>query len=223
MCDTAGKQWKQAKAVLSGGSSLARSLARSKASLSTGEDAIHIIDIGSAIAARINPKLAPEDRHQLEYLLLEFQDVFAFNPKRPTRNNICKHVIYVGDTQPIKQRPRRTPPAWKREINEQIDEMLQNGIFRRSNSPWSSNVVFVKKKDGSTRFAINYRLLNDATKKDAYPIPDTPTISGSRRQNSKLPSFQFQGTPTVLRIGQLLSVLHTEHGTIGGAFKQTNS
>lgn len=109
-------------------------------------------------------------------LLQEFCAVFAENPKKPSRTSIGEHLIDVRDAQPIKQRPRRTPPAWGAEISKQTDEMLKNGVFRPSNSPWSSNVVLVKKKDESMRFTIDYRLLNDITKKDAYPIPDIQTI-----------------------------------------------
>ena len=50
--------------------------------------------------------------------------------------------------------------------------MIGNGIARPSSSPWGSNVILVKKRDGSTRFVIDYRQLNDLTIKDSYPMPN---------------------------------------------------
>ena len=49
--------------------------------------------------------------------------------------------------------------------------MLELGVIEPANGPWSSPMVLIKKKDGSVRFCVDYRRLNDVTVKDVYPLP----------------------------------------------------
>ena len=57
------------------------------------------------------------------------------------------------------------------EVDKHIDDMLERGVIEPSSSPWSAGVVLAKKKDGSTRFCVDYCKLNEATIKDSYPLP----------------------------------------------------
>ena len=49
--------------------------------------------------------------------------------------------------------------------------MQEQGVIEPCSSEWASNIVLVKKKDGSIRFCVDYRKVNNVTKKDAYPLP----------------------------------------------------
>ena len=122
-------------------------------------------------ASRIAPSLALNEREQLLELLLEFQDCFADKGESLGCCKMVEHSIPTGDARPIKQLPRRR--AWRERdlIRVEVDEMLNQGVIEPAQSPWSSPVVLVKKKDGGWRFCVDYRRLNDVTTKDVYPLP----------------------------------------------------
>ena len=56
--------------------------------------------------------------------------------------------------------------------------MIEKGFIRPSHSPWGAPVLFVKKKDGTLRLCIDYRLLNQVTVKNKYPLPRIDDLFG---------------------------------------------
>ena len=82
-----------------------------------------------------------------------------------------KHSINLTDGTPFKIRPHRIPPSQYEAVKQHLQEMLGLGVIRPSKSPFSSNIVLVKKRDGSLRFCIDLRKLNQHTIKDSYALP----------------------------------------------------
>ena len=81
------------------------------------------------------------------------------------------HHIDTGNSRPIRQPVRRIPPHRREEVKGLLNQMLERGVVEPSSSPWAPPVVLVQKRDGSTRFCVDYRKLNQVTRKDAYPLP----------------------------------------------------
>nr|GEV01086.1 disease resistance protein [Tanacetum cinerariifolium] len=77
----------------------------------------------------------------------------------------------MPNTPSINVRPYRHPPNKKDAIELMVNELLKSGVIRTSQSPFSSLIVMVKKKDGSWRICVDYRQLNKYTVKDKFPIP----------------------------------------------------
>ena len=99
------------------------------------------------------------------------QDVFYEDGKPFGQCPLTEVTIDTGSHPPIRQRPYRTPLAKRKVIDDCIDQMLKDGVIEPSNSPWASPVCLVPKKDGTTRFCVDYRKLNEITVKDRYPLP----------------------------------------------------
>ena len=113
----------------------------------------------------------PELARQAKALLLEFHHVFSLEPNEIGCTDATKHVIELMKDEPFKERFHRIAPPLVDEVRQHIQEMLDSGAIRPSQSPWCNAVVLVRKKDGSLRFCINFRRLNTRTKKDVYPLP----------------------------------------------------
>lgn len=156
---------------LQGDPSLCRSLVSLKAMLRTikHERQGVIVELGCVTATTAHSLGEPVA--ELQPLLEEFSSVFQL-PKGLPPMRSKEHAITLKEgTLPVSVRPYRYPQIHKDEIEKLVREMLAAGIIQPSISPYSSPVLLVRKKDGSWRFCVDYRALNNATIPDKFPIP----------------------------------------------------
>ena len=136
-------------------------------------------DIAEPVLQALPTDLSPCQRKQVVSFLREFDDMFSRSTFDMGRTTLVEHSIDTGNQRPIRQPLRRHPRAHLEEIDRQVDELLQNGFIEPAASPWASNVVLVRKKDGSFRLCVDYRQLNSVTYKDSYPLPHIDTCLSS--------------------------------------------
>ena len=111
------------------------------------------------------------EKKAIATLLNKFTNAFSKDENDLGCTGLVEFSIDTGDTGPIKQLPRRVPMAFAEEEKKLISNMERQGIIQKSNSPWSSPLVLVVKKNGKIRPCVDYRRLNVVTVKDAFPLP----------------------------------------------------
>ena len=111
------------------------------------------------------------DQKAVRELFREYGKLFTLDDLDLGHTSVVKYEIKLNDYTPLKERYRRIPPHQYEEVKKHLKEMLEIGAIRKSNSPWASAVVLVRKKDGSLRFCIDLCKLNSHTIKDAYSLP----------------------------------------------------
>ena len=107
----------------------------------------------------------------IKYGLAEVAHVFARDKNDLGLMKGVEHHIDVEGARPIAQPVRPIPLSKQNAITDEIALMLKAGVIQPSKSPWSSPIVLVKKKDGTWRFCVDYRKVNEVTKKDRFPLP----------------------------------------------------
>lgn len=109
--------------------------------------------------------------NDVKSLMTKYKEVFAFNGQLG-RTNITEHRIeLIEGAKPIAEPLRRHAEVEKQAVREQVADMLSKGIIEESKSPWASAYVLVRKKNGQWRFCVDYRKVNELTKKNVYPLP----------------------------------------------------
>jgi hypothetical protein len=117
----------------------------------------------------IDIDLDEQQKAKIKQLIKQYPDVFT---KQPGRTNRLRHQInFSSNSLPYNSLPFRYAPARRQIIEDNLKEMIDQGIISPLTSLWVAPVILAPKKDGSLRFYIDYRKLNSVTIRDAYPIP----------------------------------------------------
>ena len=114
---------------------------------------------------KINPELVE--------LLNEYKDVLT---DLPGSTHLMEHDIKLTSTDPVRSRPYPVPHTMRETVKAEIQKMLDMGIIYRTDSPYASPIVIVKKSDGSNRFCIDFRKLNKITVFDSEPVGNPDDI-----------------------------------------------
>jgi len=123
------------------------------------------------LMTEIDGSITSEQAKGLTSPLKKYSDVFSRNELDLGVTPLAKHRIDTGDTRPIRQTLREQPFHLLKKKNEHVKEIIKAGVVEPSNSPWTSNLVVVKNKDGSFWYCVDYRKINSVTRRDAYPLP----------------------------------------------------
>ena len=119
----------------------------------------------------VQSDLLPNQRQRLYTALQQNSGVFRSSIADLTSTSLAKHYIDTGKVTPMKQRMYCTSHHHRKEIKNQVKEMLQNSIIEPSVSPWANPVVLVRKADKTLRLCIDFGNFNKTTIKDSYPLP----------------------------------------------------
>ena len=139
----------------------------------TPVDTRHVPDHVKPLLEKALPSCSTKEQEQtLTALLVQYAPVFSKGDHDLGVTELVQHEIpTLPGTAPIKQAPRRLGIEKDQEVERQVQKMVEQGLVEPADSPWSSPVVLVKKKDDSWRLCLDYRRLNNVTRKDAYPLP----------------------------------------------------
>ncbi|KAK1607032.1 hypothetical protein QYE76_030705 [Lolium multiflorum] len=125
--------------------------------------------------AIVQPNMDSETKQQVipavQAVIDKYPDVFLNPTELPPEREYDHAIPLKPEAAPFNARPYRYSPAHKDEIEKQVKSMLESGTIVPSMSPYASPVLLILKKDGSWRFCIDYRRLNELTIKNTFPMP----------------------------------------------------
>ncbi|CAF3957120.1 unnamed protein product [Rotaria sordida] len=130
-------------------------------------------------------------KQQLQQILWKHGKLFDLHQPSIIKAT-AQNAIETGNHPPIYTPPYRVSYKDEQIQRDEINKLLKQGIIEESTSPWSSPIVLVRKKDGTVRFCVDFRKLNNVTTKDAFPIPRIDDIFDHLSQAEYYTTIDFK-------------------------------
>ncbi|XP_049406444.1 uncharacterized protein LOC125870142 [Solanum stenotomum] len=111
-------------------------------------------------------------KNSVSSLLQNFEDVFPDDTPKglPPLRGIEHQIDFVPGSQLPNRLAYRSNPEETKELQRQVEELLEKGFVRESMSPCSVPVLLVPKKDGTWRMCVDCRAINKITVKYRHPL-----------------------------------------------------
>lgn len=157
----------------------------------------------------------PDMPPQVQEVVQKFQHLFQEPTELPPLREYDHHIPLVPGAHPINVRPYRYSPQQKSEIEAQVATMLRHGVIAHSTSSFASPVLLVKKKDGTWRFCIDYRHLNNITVKNKHPLPIVDELLDELAGACCFTKLDFRADYHQIRVApedEFKTVFRTHHG-----------
>jgi hypothetical protein len=117
------------------------------------------------------------DLDALFKMLYNYRDRIAVKLTDLEVCDVLQCEIDTGDALPVRSRYFQYSPEQKKILKQQVQELLDADIIEPSDSPWSSQVLLVAKKDSKDlRFTVDYRRLKGVCRLTSFPLPTMNSI-----------------------------------------------
>ena len=123
----------------------------------------------------VSEERRPFVAQQIRDLLTRWLSVFSLHDNDYGLSNVETLFIELTSDKPVYRKPYNIPFHLRPVIQKQLKDLMSSNIIEPACSPFSAPIVLVKKKDGSIRLCLDFRMLNAITKRDGYPLPRIDT------------------------------------------------
>lgn len=121
-------------------------------------------------------------------MLQKYKEIF---PNNPGKTHLLTHMIIIKGPQLPPNRPYGATGKVQEQSHAGIQNMLELGVIKESDSSWASPMVLVHKKENTGRFCVDYRKLSAVTVPDVYPMPQIDDLLDILNKAKYLCSFDL--------------------------------
>lgn len=111
---------------------------------------------------------SPREARKLDQLVRGFPNLFS-GRLGTVKGMVCE--LELVDDQPVRSRPYQCSPPRLKALRGIVDDLLREGVVRKSTSHYASPAFLIPKSSGEYRMVVDYRLLNKKVRFDAFPMP----------------------------------------------------